>query len=304
MSITLIAVVIALIVGHTMPSLVALRRYDWFIRWLEWLAAQLGDNASWRSGWGLLFALAPPLLVVLLLQLGLRGALFGLPAFLFALLALFYAWGPRDLDHDVEAVADAPDANARREAARRLFPERDAPSLDGGALVEAVFRCALWRWFGVLFWFLLLGPFGALLYRLVALCAQGEAQRRLPEAASQAAVRTLGVLDWPVAQIMTLALALVGNFDGVFTAWKDSGGASFATDHRYLAAAARASVRSELAEEALDDADGDFELAAAAVIAAPISGLPELRDAMSLVWRILLLWLAVLALFVIAGWVS
>jgi AmpE protein len=52
----------------------------------------------------------------------------------------------------------------------------------------------------------------------------------------------------------------------------------------------------------LDDAD-DFE-AASTVIAAPISGLPELRDAMSLVWRILLLWLALLALFVIAGWVS
>ena len=31
--------------------------------------------------------------------------------------------------------------------------------------------------------------------------------------------------------------------------------------------------------------------------------LPELR-CMSLVWRILLLWMAVLALFVIAGWVS
>ena len=35
-----------------------------------------------------------------------------------------------------------------------------------------------------------------------------------------------------------------------------------------------------------------------------MSELPELRDAMSLVWRILLLWLTVLALFVIAGWVS
>ena len=32
--------------------------------------------------------------------------------------------------------------------------------------------------------------------------------------------------------------------------------------------------------------------------------LPELRDAMSLAWRILLLWLALLALFVIAGWVA
>ena len=142
MSTTLIAVVIALVVGHTMPALVALRRYDWFIRWLEWLAAQLGDNATWRGVGGLLFAIAPPLLVVGLVQIVLRGDFYGFPAFLFALAALFYAWGPRDLDHDVEAVVIAADANTRREAAARLFPEREAPSLDGGSLVEAVFRCA------------------------------------------------------------------------------------------------------------------------------------------------------------------
>ena len=32
--------------------------------------------------------------------------------------------------------------------------------------------------------------------------------------------------------------------------------------------------------------------------------MPELREAMGLVWRALVLWLALLALFVIAGWVS
>ena len=90
-------------------------------------------------------------------------------------------------------------------------------------------------------WFLLLGAFGALLYRLVALCAQGEARKRLPDGASQAARTTLAILDWPVAQLMTLALALVGNFDAVFTAWKDTGGAGYSGDARFLAAAARAS---------------------------------------------------------------
>ena len=304
MSITLIAVVIALVVGHTMPALVALRRYDWFIRWLEWLGAQLGDNATWRGGLGLLFAVGPPLLVVGLLQLAVRNDLFGFLSFLFALLVLFYAWGPRDLDHDVEAVAEASDASSRTTAAARLFPEREAPSLDGASLVEAVFRCALWRWFGVLFWFLLLGAFGALLYRLVALCAQGEARKRLPEGASQAARTTLAILDWPVAQLMTLALALVGNFDAVFTAWKDAGGAGYSGNSRFLAAAARASVRVELAEEALDDPTAEFGADGGVAVARAIPGLPELRDAMSLVWRILLLWLAVLALFVIAGWVA
>jgi AmpE protein len=301
MSVTLIAVVIALVVGHTMPALTALRRYDWFIAWLEWLGVQAGERQSWRSGWGLVLALAPPLLVVVLLQLAVRGDLYGLLDFLFAVAVLFYAWGPRDLDHDVEAVVAARDAESRRAAAARLFPDRDAPSLDGAALVEAVFRCALWRWFGVLFWFLLLGPFGALLYRLVSLCAQGEARRRLPTEAVDAARATLAVLDWPVAQLMTLALALVGNFDSVLGAWKDAGGAGFTRDADFLAAAARASVRSELAEEVRDYTDEGLPATGAL---AQLGELPELRDAMSLVWRILLLWLAVLALFVVAGWVT
>ena len=68
-----------------------------------------------------------------------------------------------------------------------LRAEAGEPVLEGPSLVEAVFRCALWRWFGVLFWFLLLGPAGALLYRLVSLSAQGEARRTLPPAQSEAA---------------------------------------------------------------------------------------------------------------------
>jgi AmpE protein len=303
MSTTLIAVVIALVVGHTLPALASLRRYDWYVGWLDWLGRQLGDQPFWRGPWGLVPALAVPLLVVGLLQLGLRDDLFGLPAFVFALAVLFYAWGPRDLDHDVEAVVEAPDAATRDAAAKRLFPDRDAPSLESGALIEAVFRCALWRWFGVLFWFLLLGPFGALLYRLAALSAQGEARQRLPEGAAAAARTLLAVLDWPVAQLMTLAMALVGNFDSVLSAWKDAGGASLRADTGFLAAAARASVRHEMAEEAFEDAGTDYVPATTPALAA-LPALAELRDAMSLAWRILLLWLAVLALFVIAGWVA
>ena len=63
-----------------------------------------------------------------------------------AVLVLFYAWGPRDLDHDVDAVVEAPDAESRRAAAGRLFPERSEPSLEAGALVEhalAAMACGL-----------------------------------------------------------------------------------------------------------------------------------------------------------------
>ena len=147
-----------------------------------------------------------------------------------------------------------------------------------------------------LFWFLLLGPAGALLYRLAAFAAEGAFSRILPVENLAGARSLQAVLDWPVAQLMTLSMALVGNFDAVFNAWREAHGNKLQLDSGFLAAAARASVRSELAEEAQEYAEEGLVQA--------MRELPELRDAMSLVWRILLLWMAVLALFVIAGWVS
>ena len=157
-------------------------------------------------------------------------------------------------------------------------------------------RSALQRWFGVLFWFLLLGPVGALLYRLSALAGEGEFASLLPPE-TLAGVRKLhALLDWPVAQLMTLSMALVGNFDTVFSAWRRAAGNRWVLDLEFLGAAARAGVGMELVEEA--------EEARMAGLVPIDERFPELRDAMSVVWRMLLLWMALLALLIIAGWVG
>lgn len=310
MSVTLIAVIAALVLGHLAPSLAAaMRQYGWYGDWLRWLDSRFGEGSVWRGRWGIALALLPPLLLVGLFQQALAEPLLGLGGLLFGIAALFYAWGPRDLDRDVDALAEARDPASRREAAARLYDDEAATgagpvTLGGGSLVEAVFEAALRRWFGVLFWFLLLGPFGAVLYRFAVLSARGPFARALPAGTADGARRLLAMLEWPVAQLVTLALALVGNFDTVLGAWREHGGASFALHHRYLVAAGRASVRGELAEEAADYAgEGGVSVPSLPSLPATLE-LPELRDAMSLAWRCLLVWLAVLALFVIAGWVS
>jgi AmpE protein len=302
MSVTLIAAVVALVLGHLVPSLaVSVRRYGWYRDWIRWLDRQFPEGTFWRGRWGIALALLPPLLLVGVFQLALDGALLGLAELLFGVAVLFYTWGPRDLDVDVEAVIQARDPALRREAAARLSVDGE-PAMDGGSLVEAVFRNAMRRWFGVLFWFLLLGPFGAVLYRLLVLTVTGECRRVVPAGTAKGARMLLAVIEWPVAQLMTLALALVGNFDSVLGAWRSAGGASFRLDHRFLVAAGRASVRSEMAEEAAELRSATSPAASGGTW--PDSDLPELRDAMSLVWRCLLVWLAALALFVIAGFVS
>lgn len=297
MFITLVAVVVALVLGHVVPEpVVAMRRYHWYGHWLRMLDARFDEGSAWQGRFGILFAVIPPLLLVGLFQYLLHSHWLGLASLLFGIIVLVYAWGPRNLDVDVEAVIDAPDAQARRDAISHLQPEEGIAVTEAPVLVEMVIRAGLRRWFGVLFWFLLLGPVGAVLYRLAVLSAEDGFLRNLPPQTAVGARILRGVLEWPVAQLMTLSMALVGNFDAVYGAWRAASGNALRLDIGFLDAVARTSVKYELAEEALDYTEQG--------IVPILRELPELRDAMSLVWRILLLWLALLALFVIAGWVS
>ena len=293
---TLAAVVVALVLGHVAQDVAAaVRRYGWFDDWLRWLGSRF-PQGFWQGRWGVALALLPPLLVVASLQWALHAPLLGFLGLLFGIGVLFHCWGPRDLDLDVDAIVDAPDLAARNAAIARLSPNGG----DIASLLAAVFHAARRRWFGVLFWFLLLGAFGAVLYRLVVLAAEDDAARLPPDNAT-GAKRLLAWLEWPVSQLMALFMAMVGDFDTVFSAWKQNGGAGFDANADFLGAAGRASVRTELADDAQDYADAGES---ASEIARELGSMPELRDAMSLVWRTLVAWLAVIALFVIAGWVS
>ncbi|MCD9088344.1 regulatory signaling modulator protein AmpE [Stenotrophomonas sp. SY1] len=292
---TLVAVIAALVLGHLAPSLMtALRDWRWYERWLAWLQAHAGQSAS--SRYGLALAIAPCVLLVASLQWLLDERLYGLPSLLFGVAVLALCWGPRDLDRDVEAVIDADDAGSRDVAIANMQSAGGSMRQDAPSLVEATVVDALRRWFAPLFWFLLLGPLGAVLYRLLALAVQGPAATQVAAASREGGSQVLALLEWPVAQLMTLTMALVGNFDTVFTTWRQSGGNRWALELGFLGRAARASVGVDLVEEADEARLEGLE---------PVDErYPELRDAMSLVWRMLLLWMALLALLVIAGWVG
>ncbi|MFC5490370.1 regulatory signaling modulator protein AmpE [Dokdonella soli] len=290
---TLLAVLLVLASGYTLPDLSRLRDFSWLKVWLSrW--TRVGDDASTSR---VPLVLLPLLLVVacLLIQAALARVLFGLPAFAFGVIVLFYAWGPRDLDADVEAVLKAPDSDRRNSAAQalRADPATATLPLEAAPLVEATFASALSRWFGVLFWFVILGPAGALGYRIVQLLARHPAFTAEIEASQRSVLeRTALILDWAPTHLVAMTLALVSEFDAVIQTWRDyhaaHGRGYFTLDLGFLGALARAGVEADVMA-----GDG---------YATDVSDpLVELADARKVLRRILVAWLAVIALLALAG---
>jgi adenosylcobinamide-phosphate synthase len=83
--------------------------------------------------------------------------------------------------------------------------------------MDRLFQLGLERLFGVLFWFALLGGFGALAYALTRLLAE----RWHGEADFHAAVaEVVPVLDWLPARLLAMSFAVVGNFEEALLAWR------------------------------------------------------------------------------------
>lgn len=289
MALRVFVVLIVLALLAMVPHLPRWRRFGWFGNWVR----HLGDiGGSGRVVVALLLPVVACLLVAIAVS---QRPLLGVLWVVFAVVVLVYAFGPRELDEDISAVIDAPDPAARHDAAQRLRPRADDPPLQTHApdWVEAAVQSSLHRRFGVLFWFLLAGPTGALLYRLAHQLAEGDAAAALDAEARSGARRFLELLDWLPATLMVVAMALVSDYDAVMQAWQAWRAAperaARPLESGFLGAVARAGV----------DADVQAGDGYAVDVSDPLL---ELSDTRRLLWRVLVVWLAVAALIAIAGW--
>ena len=286
MAIELVAALIVLLVLIVWPGNVAnLRQFGWYRRWLDAL-----DFAE--GGGRVALALILPVVACAVIAHFLQGWVLALAALAFSVLILFYSFGPRELESDLEAVLHDDDPATRLTTAQNLrsTPDGAPRAFTAPELVEGAVMASLRRRFGVLFWFFLLGPAGALGYRLAWVTTEtGDPRTR------HAARRFACALDWIPAHLMVLAMALVSNFDAVAGAWRawhgQTGHSMENLDPDFLAAVARSGVDADI--EAGDGATTDTH-----------DPLIELADARRLMLRVLIVWLAVVALIVLAGWIA
>jgi AmpE protein len=289
MAIRLVAALLVLLLALSQVDLTRVRDFTWFRSWL-------GHLRFAEGGGRIAIALAVPVIVCALIQRALHGWGFGVVGLVFAILVLVYTLGPREPESDIDAVLTASDTPAREAAAQNLRDDAGAAPLPftSAALVEASVLAGLRRRFGVLFWFFLLGPAGALLYRLAHVAAGDDGELDLR--ARDGARRFAAALDWIPAHLMVLAMALVSDFEAVLHAWRvwhtQPGRSPWELEPGFLAAVARSGV------------DADIEAGDGGTVADLSNPLEELADARRLLIRVLVVWLAVVALIVLASWVA
>lgn len=287
---TITAILLAFSLCHFIRELGQVRQHQWVGGWIQKADGIFSRLPGWTELTGFVIILFVPLLALGLMNQLVYTGFGNLGIFLLAIAVLVYTFGARDLDTQVAEIIRSADETSQ-EAALGVLLRADVPDdLEACRLktVDAVFSEALHRWFGIIFWFALLGIVGAFMYRMVDWLACEKST--LTGAQKQLFLRARQVLDWPAAQLMTLSLAIATDFDSVFIAWKrfhdEQGHGLFEGDNGFLLASARQIVLSGHAAQDgyADQLDGP---------------LATLKQSMDLVWRVLGVWMTVLALLLL-----
>ena len=142
----------------------------------------------------------------------------------FSLLALYLALGHRSLYDHVRPIAvalAAGDEKAARELAGRIV-SRDTETLDiACATTESVLENGNDAVFATLFWFVVAGAPGAILYRLAnTLDAMWGYRNQRYQHFGWAAARLDDVLNYPPARLTALTYALLGKTRQALLCWK------------------------------------------------------------------------------------
>jgi len=205
--VSFLAAVIALGLMQLWGSGGPVQRDAWFRRWCAQVAA-----TGMGSGAALLASVAAPVVLAALVLDGLSSVLFGLPWIAAAAVLLLYAFGRRDLDELMARYRNYCRGGDFQAAWLAIGSEleRGPPGEPPAGVHEAHARMqraflyeACQRWFAVLLYFLLLGPAGALAYRLLHLAAPG---------AGESAGRALYYADWLPGRLLAATFTLTGDF--------------------------------------------------------------------------------------------
>ncbi len=286
-------------------------RFDWFDAYLKWLHSLTNKANLWQGVIGLLIALLPPIIIVAIVYYLLSQIIYGLIGFLIALAVLIYCLGPEDIFAKFQKylainestakseTKQAPEAKTESHNQDQQTQETQTKELDltsiqhliietpvhdsevKRTITSSIFFNYNQAIFAVAFWFIVLGPIGAVLYRVTALIKEAACKADTPHAQlAKPAKWLLDILDWIPFRLLGLGYALVGDFTACFNYWLRHVLTSISMNKEFI-------IRSGLVALDVDGTD------------ASTATLSENRSALELVERTTILYLVIFALIIL-----
>lgn len=263
--------------------------------WMLWLLLKMNAGGAQHGALAWTLGVLVPSLLVVAVEM-LLGGLWRPLSWAFDVVVLYFCLGFKSASFRAAGIARALKAGDM-ERARALLSEW-RPSLLAGIdetslirqTLEETLRQSMVRLFGILFWFLLLGGAGAMLYLLTRLAR--DRWHAEPEFGLFARHMT-GWLDWIPVRIAAFSFAIVGNFQDALECWRGQAQSWGDENDGILIAAGAGALGLRL---------GGSIILPAGELARPVMGMEEapgveaLDAVVALIWRAALLWVAVLGL--------
>jgi membrane protein required for beta-lactamase induction len=290
---TFFAILISLLLERMFLPLHTYRRFDWFADMAGWIRRQTGKFCGGPCA-VLLVMLPVPLLVILLTSL-LDGLLFNLFTLLFGIAVLFLCLGPRDMDTQVTAMTDALYADDMEEMRKVAVEVVDGELAEDNRslarqLVEAMLLAGNERVIAILFWFVVLGPVGAVLFRLsseLRLASRGDEDAEY----SKYADRLHAILAWLPSRLCALGYAVTGSFVDALHNWQQN---TVVSGENWMDTVDAVVLSAGLgALQFSEDDDSEYTQEDLQ---------QQLKAGMALVWRMVVMWVSVIALMTLSGW--
>ena len=288
---SLLSVIFALIAETLISRLSEVRRFDFIFRYVSWLRAKLPIFSFQTGSVTLIIVIAGVLFSVWLVSAMLANVL-SLFGFIFGIAVLVFMIGPRDLDEDVQNINTAfenKDYQAANEYASKLCGRTisEPPMQLAQTVKEEVFLQANTRLLGVFFWFILLGPVGAVLFRLSCLLKENEKNNN--DEFAEAAQELYKIIIWLPSRICVLSYAVAGNFVDTMSYWNGISDLWLRDSEEFIVVSGVGSLRYEQRTDSTQHDDDEPD----------ISGI---QHALSLVKRAVIVWVVLLGLLTVTGW--
>ncbi len=191
----LLALIIAFAISHFVKNPEKLRQFDWFTIWVDWFKQKVKLPTKELI---VIIVVGLPVLVISLLAMGLFNSVIG--ELLLAVLVLIYSVGPKSLDEEVSNNAIRSNHGIRKNA-------------KAAVVIKKMTKLAMHRWFGVFFWYVVLGVVGAVLYRL---SERLFAMTKDSDSLYPIVKNLMKILNYPVSWVMVISLAIASDFERIY----------------------------------------------------------------------------------------